>query len=842
MVTDELFRHWTYQVFAPGALPRRKYNAFRELLRYDAHCLELMAKLEDILQGAEKVDWSRVVELADRLDDAVRALLGQLTELNPGRHMGLADYRDKIAFYMRMAVSVPEPDLAPPYVIPLAEAHQRADRAGGTAARLAAVRRETMLPVPDAAVITAAACHYFIEHNELRERIDARLRRLRLSRPDELVAASEALQSMILAAELPPRLEEDILTAAYAMSPQRTPLAVRGSIVAEDGPASLAGLYASVPRVEPARTGAAWKRAVAAKYRPHALACRILHGLADTETPMAALLMPMLDAACSGALHTRDPNPPRGLPAEELAAGVTAVHAVPGAGDALISGDARVQSAWLSRRPRSRILERPAPTRPVPVAPPAAPPLLTTEDLKRLARHGRELEHLFGEPQDVEWVLDRDGRIFIMRTRPLPGGTQHGPAPWRDARDGSVSAGMDAPPPIWGGAPVSAGTGSGTARHAAPPGEIRHIPRNTVLVTATLDPSLTLVMDRLEAVVARTGSQACLFAAVAREFGLPVVIGSADPFSAIPDGSVVTVEGATGRIYVGSPPQEKETAARERRSGVRRLARAMRHIAGLNLTDPASSDFAPENCRTMHDLVRFAHERGVAEMFALAGSGGRGLGGTKKLRTDVPMIMHVLNIEDGLFPTAAGKEEIGPDDFRSTPLWALWFGLSAARELWTGTPPAADRNKRSDGPGLLRHDAPQLAGYAVISAHYAHLMLRFGRHFAVVDAQCAREGHTSHIRFRFKGGGVAAEEREPCIRVLKRVLTRQGFAVTTRGDLLDARHGPDADAVLQKRLAMLGMLLAETRLLDVRMGDTDLADAVADDFLSRLGTAGAGAP
>ncbi|BFR47045.1 pyruvate, phosphate dikinase [Nitratidesulfovibrio sp. HK-II] len=869
MAIGELFRHWTYQVFAPGTLLRRKYNAFRELLRHDSRSLELIAELEDIHYGNEKVDWSRVIELADQLDDAVRAMLGQLMEMNPARYMGLADYCNKIAFYMRMAVSVPEPDLAPPYVIPLAEAHQHPDRAGGKAARLATVRSQTMLPVPDATVITAAAYHYFIEHNELREPIDARLRRLRLSRPDELAAISEELRAMIMEADLPPRLEEDILTAAYAMSPQRAPLAVRSSAVAEDGPVSFAGQYASVLGVEPGHAGTAWKRVVASKYQPRALSYRILHGLADAETPMAALLMPMLDAACAGVIYTRDPDPPRRLPAEELAEGVTAVHAVAGTGDVLVSGDKAAQSAWLSRRPRSRILERPVQGVPTVEQPMPTVPLLTTEDMKRLARYGRELENLFGEPQDVEWVLDTAGRIFIVQSRPVPGGTAHGVVPERTAgaSDGAQGADGSAPVPAAshdalpvlaeGSEPVSAGVGSGTARHAAICCEIGDMPQGTVLVTTTLGPSLTRIIDRLEAVVAQTGSRACHFASVAREFGLPVVTGIADPFTAIADGSVVTVDGGTGRIHAGRPAPDKgaETsapprarrraaaAARERRGGMRRLARAMQHIAKLNLTDPASSDFSPENCRSMHDLVRFAHERGVAEMFSLVGRGGRGLGGAKKLRTDVPMIMYVLNIEDGLFPTAAGKEEIGPDDFRSTPMWALWFGLSAARELWANMPPAADWNELDRiSAGIFRRDAPQLASYAVISAHYAHLMMRFGYHFALVDTLCAPEDRTNYIQFRFKGGGAAAEGRELRIRVLERVLARQGFAVKTRGDLLDARHGPDAEAVIQKRLAMLGMLLAETRLLDVRIGDADEAEAMADDFLARLDTAGGGAP
>ncbi|MBG3878740.1 pyruvate, phosphate dikinase, partial [Desulfovibrio oxamicus] len=239
-------------------------------------------------------------------------------------------------------------------------------------------------------------------------------------------------------------------------------------------------------------------------------------------------------------------------------------------GDVLVSGDTPAQSAWLSRRPRSRILERPDAVGATLAQPVPSTPLLTTEDMKRLARYGRELENLFGEPQDVEWVLDTAGRIFIVQSRPVPGGTEHGIVPEQAAatesgQQGAAPASHESLPLLAEGSePVSAGVGSGTARHAAICCEIGDMPQGTVLVTTTLGPSLTRIIDRLEAVVAQTGSRACHFASVAREFGLPVVTGIADPFTAIPDGGMVTVDGATGRVHAGRPPQEKGDGTRPR--------------------------------------------------------------------------------------------------------------------------------------------------------------------------------------------------------------------------------------------------------------------------------------
>jgi len=825
MPLKELFRHWTYQAFAPGTLLRNKYNAFKELLRLDDACLELIADLEEIHYGREKADWARVVWLTEELGSTVRELIGQLQVMSPVRYMDLLEYFTKIEFYARMAVSVPEPEIIPPFVIPLEEAGLHGGRSGGKARNLGRILRETSLPVPSGVVVSTSAFHYFIESNDLRGRLDNMLCRLRLDRPDDMAELSGELRGLIINAAVPERLADEIEIAAMELARGGRLLAVRSSAVAEDGEASFAGQYGSELNVRPAGVLDAWKSVVAGKYTPRALAYRIMHGLADAETPMAAIIMPMVDAEASGVVYTRDPSPPA---CAACADGVLSVFAVPGAGESLVSGTAVAQSVYYRRGSLRRA---------VPLREDAVVPAPT---LRRLATMAMELETLFGVPQDVEWAVDGRNRLHILQSRPVLTA-----AVAEEAADERQLAGMQV---VLDAADcASPGFGSGVVCQVEHCAEVDDLPEGSVLVTRNLGPALTRVIDRLSAVVARQGSRASHFASVAREFGLPVIVGVEQAFSALADGMEVTVDAARGRVYSGCPGGVCGLEREERLAGVRprvhagggvtrRMGKAMQHISRLTLLDAQSETFAPRYCRSLHDFVRFAHEKGVAEMFSLVGRSGRGLAGAKQLRSPLPIALYVLNLEDGLFPTAAGKKEITPDDVRSVPMWALWFGLSSDKVQWHQGLPAMDWesfDRVSAGVGV-RADSQDLASYAVVSHTYMHFMARFGYHLSVVDTLCEQSGKNNYINFRFKGGGGTPEQRSLRLGFIRSVLEKQGFFIQIRGDLLDARHPHDDDTAIQKQLAMLGLLLARTRLMDMTLFEGVDVDGLAADFMTLL--------
>jgi pyruvate,water dikinase len=812
----ELFRRWTYQVFAPGALLREKYNAFRELLRLDDACLEGIAAIEDIHDGVRVVDWARVVHLTGRLRTSVGEMAARLSRLAPSRYLDLPEYARKVDFYVQMAMDLPLGELAPPFVLPLAAVAGQGGLAGGKAANLALAARAG-LRVPEGFVVTTNAFRYFLEAAALRPKIDRLLRRVDLSRPDELAELADGLRRLLLEAAVPDEVAGPLAEAAEALGlgpdDARRRLAARSSAVAEDGRASFAGQYESLLDVAPEAAVDAYRRVVAGKYAAKAVTYRVLTGFADAETPMAVLYLPMVEALASGVLHTRDGRDPEAP---------MAAHVVPGLGAALMAGTATAERLALSRTPPHRILAAPGSAGPGPLPQPAA---------RELAAMGLALEEALGGPQEVEWVLPPQGSPVIVQSRPL---AEEIPAD-QPARPTPVPAGVE--PVISGGQRASGGAAAGRIRFAATVLDVETILPGTVLVTPTLPTALSRVVDRLAAVVAVSGSRAGHFASVAREFGLPVVTGLPQAFGLLDEGQEVTVDADAGAVYPGRVAAllDRPVPSRPGQGSpvATRLARLRPLVARLTLTDPASPEFVPARIQSLHDIVRFVHEQAVAEMFSLVGDTGRGLASAKKMRGDLPFSLYVLDLGGGLFPDAAKEAEVRPDQIKSTPLWALLTGLSAEDAPWPPGPPVTDDEALDRvSAGLFATSGRHLASHAVIADTYAHVMLRFGYHFTVVDTLCGADENQNYIRLRFMGGGATADRRGARLECLRRVLTHFGFGVRVTGDLLDANLARQPETRTQKRLAMLGCLLAATRMLDLRLEPGAVDDWVAG-FLAR---------
>lgn len=819
MFSKELFRRWTYQVFAPGVLLREKYNAFRELLRFDDLSLELVAAIEDVHYGAAVVDWARVAHLTRRLRQSVSEMVTRLARLSPSRHLDLAEYARKVDFYVQMALDVPAGDMAGPFVRSLADVAGDAATAGGKAANLARAAQTARVPVPPGFVVTTAAFRYFLEACELRPKINRQLRRVDLSRPGEVAEAAAAIRALIAAASLPDEVAGPLAEAAAGLAHvpggEALLLAARSSAVAEDGRASFAGQYESVLHVPAADAAAAYLRVVAGKYAAKAITYRALMGFADEETPMAVLFLPMLPAAASGVLYTRDSGDGEAP---------MAVYAVPGLGAGLMEGASSPERLALSHDPPHFLLDRVS----------LDGPVLPEASARKLAAIGLSLEQAFGAPQDVEWVLTPGRELYVVQSRPMAveSGT-------RDAAEPPAPPAPPATPPLLaGGQRASGGAATGTVLFAATVLDVDTIGPGTVLVTPTLPTSLARAVDRLAAVVAVSGSRAGHFASVAREFGLPVVTGAEGAFEALSEGARVTVDADAGAVY---PGRVEALLARSRQSRAdagspvaRRLARLVPLLAGLTLTDPTSPDFAPAKVRSLHDVVRFAHEKAVTEMFSLVGDDARGLASARKVKSPLPMTMYLLDLGGGVFESAAADKEVRPDQIRSAPMWALWSGLAADDAPWPEGPPILDDAALDrTSAGLFLGEDRHLASYAVISDIYAHVMLRFGYHFTVVDALCGPKENQNFVHFRFKGGGADIARRGLRLSCVRRVLAHFGFTVRASGDLLDASLARVAEHVAQKRLAMLGCLLAATRLLDIRLEDEAAAGAWVEAFIAR---------
>ncbi|MGQ9687221.1 MAG: hypothetical protein ACUVXF_00315 [Desulfobaccales bacterium] len=226
----------------------------------------------------------------------------------------------------------------------------------------------------------------------------------------------------------------------------------------------------------------------------------------------------------------------------------------------------------------------------------------------------------------------------------------------------------------------------------------------------------------------------------------------------------------------------------------------------------------------------------MAEMFSLVGGSGRGLAQARRLATDLPLVMYVLDLEGGFSPEAPPGKTIAPAAITSKPMLACWEGLSHPDVVWhPGLVhldwEAVDRHSS----GILSLTSRSLASYAVMSRDYLHLILRFGYHFAVLDTLCSDNPEANYISIRFRGGGAEFQQRLWRVKLIQGILEWAGFTVTTRGDLLDARFERREAREVLSRLTLLGILQGKTRLLDMALrSEADVNDLLAE-FQQRYG-------
>ena len=727
---SRLWRYRLLEIFAPERLLHRKYAAFRQVLLLDSRALDLLADLESHIFGQNPADPYRIRLLCGQITATVGAMADQLQAMNPPAYRQLLERHGALSTAIKTQLSTAAPQSTPPYIITLQQAADYPQLAGGKAANLSAAGR-VGVRIPRGFVITSSAFQRFISDNSLEKELEARLQLVQADDHATIIRITGELQELILESEVPVAIAAQIEQQVKALQPN-TLLAVRSSALAEDGQVSFAGQYASELDVDPVEIIAAYKRVLAGKYCPRAVSYRIRHGLSDADTAMAVLVIPMIQPHTSGVVYTLDPG-------TWAARDLVGIYAVAGLAEGLVDGSRTPARYHLPRSEDS--LSTPPPT-------PSADPLVGLNELAQLRRWGLQLEAHFGCPQDVEWTFD-DAGLTVLQSRRLHQKKDPPPA---------VVQAVDFDRLLFSNLHcAAAGIACGPVFHAPTGGTFSKIPAGSVVVTTTLRPALSQFLDRVVGVIAESGSRASHFASVARERNIPVLVGSG---ICLTENQVVTVDAASGRIFDGcvnavlqsgslNPnkdfPQDKYAGLAER-------------ITHLHLTDPGSDNFTPAHCRSMHDIVRFCHEKSVQEMFRLIGRKGRGLGKARKLVTDLPLVLYVLDLEPGS-PARAGST-ISLDQLSSLPMRACWQGMADSRIDWDTSQHHVDWEGFDQiSGGIFSLDSQLLASYAIVSREYLHLNIRFGYHFSIVDAICGEQAGTNYVNFRFKGGGAAEQQK-----------------------------------------------------------------------------------
>jgi pyruvate,water dikinase len=323
-------------------------------------------------------------------------------------------------------------------------------------------------------------------------------------------------------------------------------------------------------------------------------------------------------------------------------------------------------------------------------------------------------------------------------------------------------------------------------------------------------------------------------------------MGIQSAFKKIQKGDLITVDANHCKIYLGKAEallkKSLKKSSRMKGSPVyRSLENILKFIAPLTLTDPEGDNFTPEGCQTLHDIIRFAHERSLRELFDDKTEVDFSEKFAQKLVSSIPMQWWIIDLEGG---TKAGTNgpTIALDDILSVPLLALWEGLSAIP--WKGPPPVDTRGflsilaestmdtslEQGLGSGMAAKNS------AIISENFCHLSTRLGFHFSTIESYLGDLAAENYVWFYFKGGAADRLRKEQRGHLIRVILEKFHFWVQMKGDLLSARLERQEKELLKERLKVLGYLILHTRQLDMVLADQGRVSWYLEEMLKEIST------
>ena len=422
--------------------------------------------------------------------------------------------------------------------------------------------------VPDGFATTADAFRRFIAQTGLGALINERLKGLDTDDVDELARVGAEIRAAVVAQEFPADLEADI-RAAYAQlagDNVEASFAVRSSATAEDLPdASFAGqqeTFLNIRGIEAVLT--AVREVFASLYNDRAIAYRVHHSFEHEAVALSAGVQQMVrsDIGASGVMFTMD--------TESGFADAVFITSAYGLGEGVVQGAVNPDEFYVYkpalRAGRPAILKRGVGGKAIKMVYTADATVgrttefidvdlddrgrlsLTDDEVTELARQALAIEEHYGRPMDIEWGKDGgDGRLYILQARPETVQSRAGSTlqRFRLNEKGAV---------LIEGRAIGQKIGAGPVRVLSSVAEMSSFVPGEVLVADMTDPDWEPIMKRAAAIVTNRGGRTCHAAIIARELGIPAVVGTGRATRELADGRQVTVscaEGDTGFIYDG---------------------------------------------------------------------------------------------------------------------------------------------------------------------------------------------------------------------------------------------------------------------------------------------------
>ena len=822
---------------------KRRYVSFKDLLQSNADLANTLASIDAALHGDASYNENQVRAAATTSIFHAMRMVTCLNALAGNRYPTLVPVVEAINTRIMAELDEKTAAVARELTLPLAQV-TAADTpvVGGKSANLGELRNAASMPVPRGFAVTTAA-HTLFMGKELMDEVRKMLRNADPAHPATVVEVSGSIEALILAAAMPPALEQALLEQWDATfgpddAGQSVLAALRSSAVAEDGSLTFAGQYRTVLGVRRETLCHAFRQVTASLFSPRAITYCLSNGYICEDMVMPMCCLEMVDAVAAGVAFSRHPV--------ELTSEAVVVNGLWGLGELLVDGEA-TPDQWLVSRGDNAIVATSTAYKDVALrlhvtadavetkrrdVPESLrkQPCLTEAQVRSIADMALRLERHYLHPQDVEWAVDGAGKILLLQSRPMrmPDSAEQGQR--GPAIPGAVVL-------LEGGDIAAKGVGCGPVYHVDSESDMENFPAGAVLVTRHSSPNMVVVMERAAAVLAETGSLTGHMASVCREFHLPTLLNIKGILE-LSQGQVVTVDALSSRVYAGEVPElpARRIASATRKTPVQAmLQRVAQHISPLHLIDAKSAMFTPEHCTSLHDVMRFVHEQSYSEMFQLSDSASDAGAVASHLRCPVPLDLYVIDLGEGLKDPSA--RTVYPEDVLSIPFRRLLDGMLA--------PEVQAREPRPvDMQGFLSVMSQSMIGgnrqggerfgdrsYAIISDRYCNFSSRVGYHYAVLDAWCGDTMNKNYVSFKFAGGAADGVRRNRRVRCIGLILKALGFHVDVVMDRVQARFQKYPRPEIEARLEQLGRLLIITRQMDMLMVSEESVQIFADKFL-----------
>ena len=414
--------------------------------------------------------------------------------------------------------------------------------------------------VPPGFVITSNAYKYFIEYNNLKEKIKEILEK----EPDE-ESASEKIRSLILSALVPKDLEESIYKGYDSLSKmvgKEVLVAVRSSATAEDiAEASFAGQQDTYLNVSRSELIEAVKKVWASLYTARAISYRKAKSIDQLNISMAVVVQKMVNSRSAGVMFTLHPSTGD--------RNYIVIESSWGLGESVVGGKVTPDEVVIEKS-SLKIVERRLSHKTSkivydPVARKNKTVQLTGEEADtmsindeeaiELAKLALKIEEHYGRPMDIEWAIDSDlkfpDNVFIVQARPETYWSNKGKEEQKEKK--SSGSGRI----LTKGIPASPGIAVGKARILLDLKDAKNFQQGEILVTKMTDPDWVPIMKIASAIVTDEGGRTSHAAIVSRELGIPAVVGTGNATKVIQDGQEITVDATRGIIYEGKVVQEE---------------------------------------------------------------------------------------------------------------------------------------------------------------------------------------------------------------------------------------------------------------------------------------------